>query len=65
VGLKNMVTIRLHTGREFVLLHALSIVNEGVVPIVLLLQLAFLFLSILGGFDIYVMFSVVVSLDFE
>lgn len=29
------------------------------------LQLAFLFLSLLGGFDTYVMFSVVVSLDFE
>ena len=29
------------------------------------LQMAFVFLSILGGFDTYVMFSVVVSLDFE
>ena len=29
------------------------------------LQLAFLFLSILGGLDTYVIFSVVVSLDFE
>lgn len=32
VGLMNMVTIRLHTGREIVWLHALSIVSEDVVP---------------------------------
>jgi len=36
----NMVTIKLHTGREFVWLHALSIVNEGVVPYSLTSQCA-------------------------
>jgi len=65
----NMVTIRLHTGREFDSMpYPLSM--KVLCLIVLLLsvqqlQLAFVFLSILGGFDTYVTFSVVVSLDFE
>jgi len=45
--------------------YLLSVKVLCLIVLLLSVQLAFVFLSIIGGFDTYVMFSVVVSLDFE